>query len=143
VPSTPANDASDNFSARMSVRIREFRADDANAVNRVVLAAWRQYRELFSNWARIESVFENAASMAAKVELIVAESEHSIVGCVGYVGPRRERGGGVPRISDTDVPRPPVLQRADFAEIIELVRDDNPLEKLDALVAELSLDSHA
>lgn len=45
--------------------------------------------------------------------------------------------------SDPDVPRPSVLQRADLAEIVELIRDDDPVEELDAFVAELSLHPHS
>jgi GNAT superfamily N-acetyltransferase len=60
-------------------------------VNRVALAAWDQYRGLFSNWARSEAVFANVASFADKAELLVAEKEGSVVGCVVYVNPGRER----------------------------------------------------
>jgi GNAT superfamily N-acetyltransferase len=75
----------------MTVRIREFRADDAAAVNRVALAAWYQYRTLFLDWARSEAIFANVASLADKAELLIAEKEGSIVGCVLYVSPGRER----------------------------------------------------
>ena len=39
----------------------------------------------------MENFFVNAASLATKSELLVAESDGSIVGCVGYVGPGRDR----------------------------------------------------
>jgi GNAT superfamily N-acetyltransferase len=75
----------------MSVLVRDFRSDDANAVNRVALAAWDQYRGLFSDWPRLEKFFANASSLATKSELLVAEHNDSIVGCVGYVSPHRDR----------------------------------------------------
>src|ERR1700744_1589699 len=75
----------------MTAFLREFRADDAAAVNRVALAAWDQYREVFSDWARSEAIFANVARLADKAELLVAEKEGSIVGCVLYVSPGRER----------------------------------------------------
>jgi predicted N-acetyltransferase YhbS len=75
----------------MTALIREFRTGDAAAVSRVVLSAWDQYRGVFSNWAHVEAIFANAASLAAKAELLVAEKDGSIVGCVAYVGPGRER----------------------------------------------------
>jgi hypothetical protein len=75
----------------MTAIIREFRPGDAAVVNRVALAAWDQYRGLFSNWARSEAIFANAASLADKAELLVAEKDGSVVGCVVYVGPGRER----------------------------------------------------
>jgi GNAT superfamily N-acetyltransferase len=75
----------------MTTLIREFRSDDATAVNRVALAAWDQYRGVFSNWARSEAIFANAASFAASAEILIAEEEGSIVGCVVYVAPGRDR----------------------------------------------------
>ena len=38
-------------------------------------------------------------------------------------------------ISYSDVPRPPILQRANLSKIIEFVSDDDPIEELDTLVA--------
>jgi ribosomal protein S18 acetylase RimI-like enzyme len=75
----------------MTVLVREFRPDDVTAVNRVALAAWDRYRTLFSNWAQMEKFFANAASLATETEMLVAENDGSIVGCVGYVSPGRNR----------------------------------------------------
>jgi hypothetical protein len=52
----------------MTAVIRDFRSDDATAVNRVALAARNQYRGLFPDWARSEAIFANAASLATKFE---------------------------------------------------------------------------
>lgn len=71
-----------------------------------------------------------------------------------------ERGGGVvptrreppksPEIdwksccyldSDSDVPCPAILQRADLTKVVELVLDDDAVQEFDALVAKLSLDA--
>ncbi len=75
----------------MTVLIREFQSDDATAVNRVALAAWDQYRGLFSDWARSEAILANAGGLAASAEMLVAEKEGSIAGFVVYVGPERDR----------------------------------------------------
>jgi GNAT superfamily N-acetyltransferase len=75
----------------MSVLVRDYLSEDATAVNRVALAAWDQYRDVFSDWARSEAIFANAASLATQGDLIVAESAGLIVGCVVYVSPHRER----------------------------------------------------
>jgi ribosomal protein S18 acetylase RimI-like enzyme len=71
--------------------LREFRSNDSIAVNRVALAAWEQYRGVFANWARNETIFANAASLAAQGDLLVAEKNGTIVGCVVYVSPGRAR----------------------------------------------------
>ena len=68
------------------------------------------------------------------------------IGLRGFKGAQRFQTRLEPEwshLSDPHVPRPSVLQRADLAEIIELVCDDNPLDELDAFVAELSLDPHS
>jgi GNAT superfamily N-acetyltransferase len=74
----------------MRVQVREFRMEDAHAVNRVVLAAWDQYRPVFSNWPQTAEIF--AADLAEEIELLVAEDDSEVLGVVGYVGPgvRRE-----------------------------------------------------
>lgn len=60
-------------------------------MNRVALAAWDQYRDVFSNWPRSEAIFANATGLAGDAELLVAEKRGSIVGCVIYVSPGRNR----------------------------------------------------
>jgi predicted N-acetyltransferase YhbS len=75
----------------MTAFIREFRSDDATDVNRVALAAWDQYRGLFSDWPRSEAILVNAAGLAASADMLVAEKAGSIVGYVLYVGPGRDR----------------------------------------------------
>jgi ribosomal protein S18 acetylase RimI-like enzyme len=75
----------------MNVRIRSYCAEDANAINRIALAAWDQYRTVFSDWPLTASVLASTASMAKELELLIAEDETAILGFVGYVAPGRPR----------------------------------------------------
>jgi ribosomal protein S18 acetylase RimI-like enzyme len=75
----------------MNVRIRSYRAEDANAINRIALAAWDQYRTVFSDWPLMTSFLASTASMAKELELLIAEDETEIRGFVGYVAPGRPR----------------------------------------------------
>jgi ribosomal protein S18 acetylase RimI-like enzyme len=75
----------------MSVQIRSFCADDADAVNRIALAAWDQYRTVFSDWPRTAPYFAGTASLANELDLLIAEDETEIRGFVGYVAPGRPR----------------------------------------------------
>jgi hypothetical protein len=83
------------------------------------------------------------ASITTQGELNEAEAQNIIRGqewaLRSHVRHRMPSG----RLSDSNVPRPSVLQRADLAEIVELVLDDDPLEELDALIAELRFDPHS
>jgi GNAT superfamily N-acetyltransferase len=75
----------------MSVLIRDFRSDDTEAVDRIALAAWEQYRPAFSDWARSTVSLARAAHFAKETELLVAEDDELVVGFVCYVGPGRDR----------------------------------------------------
>jgi ribosomal protein S18 acetylase RimI-like enzyme len=71
--------------------IRDFRPDDAPAVNRVALEAWNEYAPVFSNWARTAEFVGNITSLARDLQLVVAELEGCVVGVVGYVPPYAKR----------------------------------------------------
>jgi hypothetical protein len=75
----------------MNVRIRSYCAEDANAINRIALAAWDQYRSVFSDWPVTASLLAGTASMRKELELLIAEDETQIRGFVGYVAPGRPR----------------------------------------------------
>jgi ribosomal protein S18 acetylase RimI-like enzyme len=75
----------------MSVLIRDFRSEDTEALNRIALAAWEQYRPAFSDWARTTVSLARATHFAKEAELLVAEDDGLVVGFVGYVGPGRDR----------------------------------------------------
>src|ERR1700761_5410383 len=75
----------------MPAIIREFRSEDSAAVNCVALSAWEQYCGVFSDWARSEAIFAHAATLSSSAQLLVAEALGSIIGCVVYVAPWRER----------------------------------------------------
>jgi len=75
----------------MTVRIRSYCVEDANAINRIALAAWDQYRTAFSDWPRTASFLAGTASTANELELLIAEDETEIRGFVGYVAPGRPR----------------------------------------------------
>jgi ribosomal protein S18 acetylase RimI-like enzyme len=73
------------------VRIRAFRPEDAATVNRIAVAAWAQYREVFTDWPHTGPNFAATAGFAAELDLLIAEDDAAIRGFVGYVGPRRPR----------------------------------------------------
>jgi GNAT superfamily N-acetyltransferase len=75
----------------MMIRIRTFCPEDAASVNRVTLAAWDQYREVFSDWPRTADFFAKAADLHKEIELLVAEDDEEMLGVVGYVRPRLKR----------------------------------------------------
>jgi hypothetical protein len=54
-------------------------------VSRIVLAAWDQYRNVFSDWPRTEWFFAGSANRSAEMDLLVATAANRILGLVGYI----------------------------------------------------------
>jgi ribosomal protein S18 acetylase RimI-like enzyme len=76
----------------MNVHIRSFRPEDANAVNLIAVAAYRQYQNVFTDWQESAVFFAETATLANEVDLLVAEGDgNEILGSVGYVAPGRSR----------------------------------------------------
>lgn len=70
------------------MRLRPFAPTDADAVNAVALAAFAQYRGVYSDWEALSRGVGSMASLAEGGEIIVAEdAAGSIVGAVAYFGP--------------------------------------------------------
>jgi hypothetical protein len=79
--------------------LRDFRADDAAAVNQVALAAFEQYRQAYADWATFSPSIGNMAALADAAELIVAATPDRISGAVAYVGPHCPTRAGMARRS--------------------------------------------
>jgi len=75
----------------MSLVIRDFRGSDADAVNRLALAAFEEFRTAYSDWGAMAANISKMSTLASVGELIVAESLGNIVGAVTYVAPHRPK----------------------------------------------------
>lgn len=75
----------------MSYLLRDFRAEDADAVNRVALAAFDEYRAAYSDWPTLSRGIGNMSALASDGEIIVAATPALIVGAVAYVGPGKPK----------------------------------------------------
>jgi ribosomal protein S18 acetylase RimI-like enzyme len=76
----------------MNIRIRSFRPKDADAINLIAVAAYRQYQNVFTDWPESAVFFAQTASLAGELDLLVAEGDgNEILGSVGYVAPWRSR----------------------------------------------------
>lgn len=70
-------------------RLDDFTPADADGVNRVALAAFRQYRHDYADWPRFSGLVGDMASLAKSAELVVARVGDRVAGAVAYVGPGR------------------------------------------------------
>lgn len=68
--------------------LRDYRADDANAIVRVALAAFAEFEQHYSDWSLFTANVAKMPLLAKAGEIIVAEDGGQIVGAVAYVGPQ-------------------------------------------------------
>ena len=71
--------------------LREYRADDAEAIVRVALAAFAQFEQHYSDWPLFTANVAKMPGLAQTGEIIVAEDGGQIVGAVAYIGPRQPK----------------------------------------------------
>jgi GNAT superfamily N-acetyltransferase len=75
----------------VSFNIRDFRENDADAVNRVALAGFEEFRTDYSDWTAMAANVSKMSTLAAAGELIVAEHAATVIGAVTYVPPYRPK----------------------------------------------------
>jgi ribosomal protein S18 acetylase RimI-like enzyme len=71
--------------------LRDYRAADAPAVNRVALAAFKQFRDAYADWPAMAATVGNMAALAGAGEIVVAERDGAVVGAVAYIPPHRPK----------------------------------------------------
>ncbi len=68
--------------------LRDYQADDAEAVIRVALAAFAQFEQHYSDWPLFNANVAKMTELAKPGEIVVAEDDGRVVGAVAYVGPQ-------------------------------------------------------
>jgi ribosomal protein S18 acetylase RimI-like enzyme len=76
---------------RVTLVLRDYRASDAGAVNRVALAAFQQFRDAYDNWPAMAANVGNMAALALGGEIVVAEINGALAGAVAYIPPHRPK----------------------------------------------------
>lgn len=67
--------------------IRDYRASDAEELNRISVAAFSQFRDHYDNWPALHAIYSKASELSKAGEVIVAECEGRLAGGVAYIGP--------------------------------------------------------
>ncbi|HEX9932632.1 MAG TPA: GNAT family N-acetyltransferase [Allosphingosinicella sp.] len=70
--------------------VRPFEPADAEAVNAAALAAFAQYRGVYSDWETLERGVGSMAALAEMAEIVVAEDGGELLGAVAYCAPFSE-----------------------------------------------------
>lgn len=83
----------------MAALIREYVSSDREAVNRVALAAFKQYEADYDDWPAFSAGIGRAADLAGAAggaDLFVAERDGVVVGAVAHIGPGAPRNAIYP-----------------------------------------------
>lgn len=75
----------------MICELANFVPTDAEAINRIALAAFRQYRHDYDDWPAFSRLIGDMAALADSGELIVARRNGRIAGAVAYAGPGKKK----------------------------------------------------
>lgn len=71
----------------MTLTIRNFTSDDADAVDRIAVTAFAPFAPHYSDWAAIAANLARMSALAEHGQIIVAETNSAIVGAVAYMPP--------------------------------------------------------
>jgi len=75
----------------MSVTVRAATASEHEAADRVARLAFAEYEVEYPDWVPVLRDGHPMSKIAAEGELLVAQKDGAIVGCVGYIPPGRSR----------------------------------------------------
>jgi GNAT superfamily N-acetyltransferase len=70
-----------------SLRIRNFGDSDAEAVNRLAVAAFTPFAQHYNDWPALAANLAKMSALSASGEVIVAEADGRIAGAVAYIPP--------------------------------------------------------
>jgi ribosomal protein S18 acetylase RimI-like enzyme len=71
--------------------VRDFIDADAEAIDRVALAAFQEFQAAYSDWPAMSATVSKMSTLATYGEIVVAERDGAVVGAVTYVAPYRTK----------------------------------------------------
>ena len=69
------------------IQLRNYKNEDAAAINLLAVRCFEQYRDKYSDWASFENGLNRFSDLSRLSEIIIAELHGEIVGAVAYVPP--------------------------------------------------------
>src|SRR5262245_22784031 len=67
--------------------IRNYRASDAEDLNRIAVAAFSQFKDSYEDWPAMQTIVSKASALSETGEVIVAECHDRLAGGVAYISP--------------------------------------------------------
>lgn len=69
------------------VKVRDYEGPDAEALNRIAVSAFSQFRDQYQDWPAMLAGLSKTSTLSATGEVIVAEIGDQLAGAVAYFGP--------------------------------------------------------
>ncbi len=76
---------------RLCFDIRNFKSENTEALNKLALAAFSEFKEYYNDWLGFSQKISNMASLSDNSEIIVATKDHEPLGAVAYIAPNRPK----------------------------------------------------
>jgi ribosomal protein S18 acetylase RimI-like enzyme len=73
------------------VKVRDYESPDAEALNRIAVLAFGQFRDQYLDWPAMLAGLSKTSDLSATGEVIVAEFNHQLAGAVAYFGPNSQK----------------------------------------------------
>jgi GNAT superfamily N-acetyltransferase len=73
------------------IKIRDYESADAEALNRIAVSAFEQYRNQYQDWQAMRAVLSKTSALSATGEVVVAEFQDRLSGAVAYFGPNSQK----------------------------------------------------
>ena len=67
--------------------IRDYRASDAEDLDRIAIAAFTQFEDRYADWPAMRAIVSKASTLSETGEIVIAECDGRLAGAVTYVGP--------------------------------------------------------
>lgn len=77
----------------MEILIREYKNSDAEALNRIAVAAFSEFAEYYSDWPALRERIAVTSRLTDEIQFFVAEELGVVLGLIGYnppFGPRSD-----------------------------------------------------
>lgn len=83
----PVPSGADVGGGDVRLTIRDFAVGDAEAVNRIAVAAFAPFAPHYSDWPALAANLAKMSMLSATGEVIIAEADGPIAGAVAYIAP--------------------------------------------------------
>ena len=80
---------------KTEITIRSFSKNDSDEINRVAIESFSEFKEKYSDWARIKKSVGSISELHNQADIVIAEINNCIVGGVALVFPGKDKNNNI------------------------------------------------